>query len=142
MMMMMNPTLRTMTLLARKRVKRTLKKRKMFAHLHIIVIVSIIVKVIVSIIVSIIVISITIIIISGIIIITMTSSPFLCCPLHKLPGYKICIIKMEEDRSICLKNDVYKHPTRSGLCPKMGWLDQLKSETLVPKKGCDGFSES
>ena len=33
-MMVISSTLRTMTLLARKRVKRTLKKRKIFAHLH------------------------------------------------------------------------------------------------------------
>ena len=33
-MMVISRTLRTITLLARKRVKRTLKKRKIFAHLH------------------------------------------------------------------------------------------------------------
>ena len=33
-MMVISSTLRTITLLARKRVKRTLKKRKIFAHLH------------------------------------------------------------------------------------------------------------
>ena len=32
--MVISRTLRTITLLARKRVKRTLKKRKIFAHLH------------------------------------------------------------------------------------------------------------
>ena len=34
MVMVISRTLRTITLLARKRVKRTLKKRKIFAHLH------------------------------------------------------------------------------------------------------------